>query len=563
MSNPIKISLCMIVKNEAVFIEECLRSFQDAVDEIIVVDTGSTDETVLLAEQAGAKIFHFEWCDDFAAARNESIRHAQGEWVLWMDADERLAPGGAKVLRDASARTDVDFGYLPFHDARKLEYVPEEVLSGRARLGEPYMLPRLLRRLPDLRFEGVVHENVNTWLTLHKRGHALETAAIHLGYVPELRRARDKDRRNLKLLKERALLEPDNATVHGFLAQEHLILGEIEQARAAAEVGWKAAEANPNAFSYSLRLAMVRAQLQLQAGAPEDALRTVIRAEQQVGPHPDLHLFGGVVLLRMALEVSDPVVRRDQMEGAGDAFQAALSFGDQVFAERCMGRSGNVLGLMGLGTVALLAGRPENALYCFDQALDIEPDNQDVHVSRAEALVGLERAPEALKILEPLLGEGPDAWLIAALAAETLGEIETSNMLLRRVSELLSARPYSDLHRKYLQATMESRSAAYAGEPQSGEGAVGAATALLAGKLPERPAIALDDCERNEVQVLLRNMVGSGREDLLKRLDSNRADRALPGIRSLVHAVAPEMAARRKQRKGARSTEQEAPALVG
>src|SRR5207249_3515175 len=103
-------SLCMIVKNEEQFLVDCLASMRDAVDEIIIVDTGSTDATVELAEAAGAKVFHYPWQDDFAAARNESISHATGKWILWMDADERLAPGAAAVIRDAVKRNDFEVG---------------------------------------------------------------------------------------------------------------------------------------------------------------------------------------------------------------------------------------------------------------------------------------------------------------------------------------------------------------------------------------------------------------------------------------------------------------------
>ena len=545
MSNAIKLSLCMIAKNEAAFLGECLESFREAVDEIVVVDTGSTDATVAIAERAGAKVFHFTWCDDFAAARNESLSHATGDWVLWMDADERLAPGGARVLREAIAAGDFDFAYLPMHDARTLQSAPEDVLSGRARSGEPYMLPRLLRRLPDLCFEGVVHENVNWWIAIHRRVRVLDTAAVHFGYVPELRKNRDKDRRNLKLLETRVQLEPDNATVHGFLAQEYLILGEIENARAAAEKGWAVSEANPDAFSYSLRLAMVRAQLQLQDGATEDALRTVVRAEQRTGPHPDLHLFGGVALLRLALQSTDPGERRMRMDGAGEAFQAALDLGDRVFAERCMGRSADVLGIAGLGMVALLRGRPQAALDCFDQALEAEPANEAIQVSRAEALVDLDRVPEALRILEPLLKDTPDAWLVAASAAESVGDVATAAVLLGKAAEIAERREYSDPHRKNLQEAVQARVSAYAGEVQPGAGAAGAVCALMAGAKPERPAQELDDYESREVRVLLRNLVALGRQDLLQGLTKSKADRLVPGLGSVVRGVLPSTIASR------------------
>ncbi|MBI2658838.1 glycosyltransferase [Candidatus Woesearchaeota archaeon] len=82
------ISLCMIAKNEEKFLEQCLNSVKDVVDEIVVVDTGSTDNTKNIANKFGAKIFDFKWVDDFSAARNESIKHASKDWILVLDADE-------------------------------------------------------------------------------------------------------------------------------------------------------------------------------------------------------------------------------------------------------------------------------------------------------------------------------------------------------------------------------------------------------------------------------------------------------------------------------------------
>ncbi|MBC7084270.1 MAG: glycosyltransferase [Firmicutes bacterium] len=94
-----QISLCMIVKNEEEFLPGCLDSVKGVVDEIIIVDTGSTDRTVEIARQYGAKVYHYEWNDDFAAARNESLKHATCGWILVLDADERLEPGSGPLLK--------------------------------------------------------------------------------------------------------------------------------------------------------------------------------------------------------------------------------------------------------------------------------------------------------------------------------------------------------------------------------------------------------------------------------------------------------------------------------
>ena len=95
------ISACMIVKNEAAFLEGCLSSLSGHVDEIIVVDTGSDDETPAIAQQFGCRVLQYEWRDDFSAARNIALDRATSDWILYIDADERLTCAEGKVLKDS------------------------------------------------------------------------------------------------------------------------------------------------------------------------------------------------------------------------------------------------------------------------------------------------------------------------------------------------------------------------------------------------------------------------------------------------------------------------------
>src|SRR5262249_7777439 len=92
-------SLTMIVKNEEKNLPDCLASVRDLFNELIVLDTGSTDRTREIAAQMGAKVFEFPWQDSFSAARNEAIRHATGEWIFWLDADDRLDEPNRPKLR--------------------------------------------------------------------------------------------------------------------------------------------------------------------------------------------------------------------------------------------------------------------------------------------------------------------------------------------------------------------------------------------------------------------------------------------------------------------------------
>src|SRR5438034_11627278 len=93
------LSLTMIVKNEEENLGRCLASVSGIADELIVVDTGSTDRTVEIARQHGAQVYHFKWCDDFAAARNVSLQHATGRWCLHLDADEWVVEKEPGALR--------------------------------------------------------------------------------------------------------------------------------------------------------------------------------------------------------------------------------------------------------------------------------------------------------------------------------------------------------------------------------------------------------------------------------------------------------------------------------
>lgn len=174
-----KISLCMIVKDEAAVLPRCLKSVQDVADETIVVDTGSTDRTVEVAQQFGATVYHHPWTDDFAEARNESLRHAQGDWILVLDADEALIPDCLPALQQA----------IRSPRCLAVTLLREEIGAQQ----NPYsLLCRLFRRHPQIRFQRPYHETVDDSVAALLAQepswelYALPMAAIaHDGYRPE------------------------------------------------------------------------------------------------------------------------------------------------------------------------------------------------------------------------------------------------------------------------------------------------------------------------------------------------------------------------------------------
>ena len=140
------ISLCMIVKNEQKNLSRCLTSVQPYVDEMVIIDTGSEDETTEIAQKYGAKVEYFEWCDDFAAARNYALSHVSNNWILMLDADEELVVH-SKNFRDRLISNQEIIAY-------------QLMLTGpNPSVGTPALYtPRLFRNLPDLRYRYPLHE---------------------------------------------------------------------------------------------------------------------------------------------------------------------------------------------------------------------------------------------------------------------------------------------------------------------------------------------------------------------------------------------------------------------
>lgn len=225
------ISLCMIVKDEEAMIARCLEAARPAVDEIVVIDTGSTDRTVEIAESLGARVLHHEWDGDFSAARNVSFEAATGDWVMYLDADEVLVADDAQRLRALAGRTwreafflteinhtgDLEDGTAITHDAM-----------------------RLFRNRPEYRFEGRIHEQIAQSLPayLPERQERTTVRVEHFGYLGAVRDTKDKSNRNLELLERQVAEGVDNPFLHFNLGSEYAATGDVVRALTHFERSW-------------------------------------------------------------------------------------------------------------------------------------------------------------------------------------------------------------------------------------------------------------------------------------------------------------------------------------
>ncbi len=211
------LSAALIVRDEARVLEGCLASIRPVVDEIIIVDTGSTDSSPEIAARHGAQVIDHPWRDDFAQARNVSLDAAQGEWILYIDADERLRHANRETVE------------------RLLTGAPEvafRVLLQPDRRSTPYREYRLWRHDPRIRFVGQIHEKVTSAIAAVSRTDRrpignCDLLLEHLGYEGD---QAHKHRRNLPLLRAEIPLDPDNLFKRHHLARVLSGLGDDAEA---------------------------------------------------------------------------------------------------------------------------------------------------------------------------------------------------------------------------------------------------------------------------------------------------------------------------------------------
>lgn len=191
------LSLCMIVRNEEKHLARCLTSVKDVVDEIVIVDTGSEDKTVSIAESFNASIFHFKWNNDFSSARNFSLSKCQSDWILYLDADEELNFNSVKELNA------ILNGKLV-----AVNCIVKSLTANDSKFGV-MKYPRLFPNDKRIKFEGKVHEQIQTSLDNNKIP-LIESSIeiIHYGYILDEESANKKLERNLALLQSSKKYNP-------------------------------------------------------------------------------------------------------------------------------------------------------------------------------------------------------------------------------------------------------------------------------------------------------------------------------------------------------------------
>ncbi len=425
-----RISLCMIAKNEAAFIADCLRSVRGVVHEMIVVDTGSTDDTVAIAKAEGASVIHFPWCDDFARARNAGVERASGTHILILDADERLAPNMGENLLEAARNPRVLLGCLPLYNASEMDADAEEVMSGARQLGELAFVPRLFRNLPEMRFRRRVHETLTVGFNeLHSRGLgdtvAVGAALIHYGDVPAYRTGLRKDDRNTRLLRMCLEDDPEDGEIAGYLVVQLIKDGEAQEARAVGERHFgpflRRNENRPEGhFAENMvRIGYALGLLQTEAGDHAQALATV-QDSLRFTPdrHPNLVYVEGLAQTGLGNLVE-----------AHRCFEQVIAADGKHFAQPVLPSITNELSRLKISGLYLAEGRFDSARAALPAAGG--PWSFAGTLLAAEIEVEAGNPEEAMQILAPFVdtkGLAPDWYVLVHRALTALGD-DAGNLL--------------------------------------------------------------------------------------------------------------------------------------
>lgn len=523
------ISACIIVRNEEQMLPECLASIRPWVEQICIIDTGSTDRTVAIAESFGATVGRFTWCDDFSAARNASLALARFPWILCIDADEALDQTTGQALRRAIAEPEAQ---------AQLCFVDSQIAGGQV---SSIAVPRLFRNRPDIRFSRPVHEDITDSLfalglkTINHSGVRL----LHKGYQPEIVASRDKVGRNLAILRQRV------RDVPGDIYSTWKLAASLSQPEQAAErhQAFHAAVALSEGLSAEARseypfLPLVYAGLGQslgERGALAEGLRAV---DQGLG-----HFDGNV----------DLIFRRgDLLRRSGDSDQAARCLRQCVGAERASifysgdAAARGVLPAVGLGLLALEAGNLDGAVSMVSLALRFDATNLDARCLKVRTLVVQGQIPQAMTELEGLMKLAPTAPPVQLLGGELAwlqGDHELAMDLWRGAQGPTDAGNDARAQLAIAELAYGSRTAAILHLPDLvardvPSAACRAILTLLCGADLQIDAAFRKEALLRHITFWLREIAGAGRREILQSFmeGARQADDRLPGVAALVTA---------------------------
>lgn len=413
------LTLCMIVKNEERFLDRCLASVREVVDQIVIVDTGSTDKTCQIASEWGADIFTFDWCDDFSAARNVSIEGAKCDWILWMDADERLQQSSIAELKTLLQPEENPVAYN-LHIASRVEGGKGLHLSGAHRLFTNHR---------GIHFTGRIHEQISPSLVEQGGEERFSNITIdHLGYDQAEVDQSAKAQRNLKLLLQMVRENPQSGYAHYQLAQQYGLMDKHQKAYKHFKVAHRMQQfAPPMRASLLNTMAETCFKLNRKNQAQSLCRESLQLMPEQVGAH--------LLLYRIALAEGNEERAMEVLQQLAKMNSLLTESGKRIstdvtiplhkieyeFAQRHLAREDSV-----------------EATACFRRILKAQPDNLAVHRDLSRVYLNAGDYDEAEKHLLVLYEQTPDDPLLLDNLGRVLIKLQKFSEAIEVYQQLLA-----------------------------------------------------------------------------------------------------------------------------
>lgn len=346
------ISLVMIVKDEERTLKRCLESVAAYVDEIVIVDTGSQDNTKQIAEQYHAKIIDYVWIQDFAAARNFAVSQSTSDWNLVLDADEYISNDCEEAMRTFIAQPVKHIGRIKRIDAFK------------GTDGVNYEQSYISRLLPaDCRYEGRIHEQVQS----HYPRAIVDIEIQHDGYYEQSR-----SQRNIPILQAVLAEQPNDPYYLYQLAKEYRGLDEHELAFQHVKEAYLHMQGNEN---YAAGIVINLMYAIIASGHLEVGLSVIENEQQHFGHYPDFYFVSALYLLELIL--SDTEQYGDMLPLIEQFYQRALEIGESDLEGSVRG-TGSFAAHHNLGVFYEVTGQLEKAKeqYLLAATYDYSPSLQ-------------------------------------------------------------------------------------------------------------------------------------------------------------------------------------------
>ena len=443
------LSLCMIVRDEQEMLPRCLAAIKDAVDEIVIVDTGSTDRTVEIARSFGARVIEQAWTGSFSDARNTSFDAATGDWVMYLDADEVLVQDDVDKLRAVTGRT-----------WREAFYLVETNYTGEVGDGTAltHNALRVFRNRPEYRFEGRLHEQIAQHLPAYAPERIEQTSVRieHYGYLGSVRTARDKSQRNIELLRAQQAESAPTAFLHFNLGSEYAATGDGPAALAEFERSWAMIETDPDGSAYEFAPTLVvRLVKALRVcGRPADAIARADDGLQRFPGFTDLVLEQAYASLALGRETA-----------ARELFANCMAMGDAPSRYTAVLGCGTYLPRLALAELDSRRGELERARGLLDWCLREFPGFFGTVLPYATVLLrsGIEPERVTAEIEERVAEPTPTVRFMLGTALYEAGAAEAAERQYRLV---LERQPHSSRARvalgeallsqkRYSEATLE------------------------------------------------------------------------------------------------------------